>query len=97
MDASPNAMATFISTLDGQSSGLVSVSPALGVGTSTAPVIRGTSFTLTNTLSLTIGAQGTAVLNAATIAETPEPTTLALALSGLSILGLGAYRRRKRS
>ncbi len=76
---------------------LSSLATATGGGTATV----GTPFTLSNVTTITLGAGGMVLSTGASTvsgaAVVPEPATLAMVFSVLPLLGLGAWRNRRKS
>jgi hypothetical protein len=90
--------ATYQSSADG--SVVVPFISATGVGSSSASgtFVRGAStYSLLGTTTITLAAGHSIDLQASTIASAPAPAGAVLALTGLPILGLGYWFRRRRS
>jgi hypothetical protein len=101
LSANTQAALTFTSTLI---SGATTTSPVSGVLTLTDPgtvksdvmALRlNPTYTLQNTVTVTLGANGQVGLDATTRALVPEPATMAMAFTALPLLGLGYLRRRR--
>jgi len=89
--------AAFKSALDGQWTSEVGLTgPGDSPAISTRSVVRsGASYTVSNVLTLTLGSNGKANIDATTTV-TPAPAGLVLAATGLPFLGLGFWRARRR-
>jgi len=90
---------TFVSTLDGTSTNPLTLNAAGQIDTST-PATRGpgASYTLSNSLTVVLGGSGTGQFTGTTTASVvPEPATIATVIAGLPVLGLMAWRRRRKT
>jgi hypothetical protein len=67
--------------------------PSTSVSLAGAPHTQPFSLSLVETVKFT--APGAVALNSSVDPSTPEPSTLVLLGGGLSLLGLGQFRRRK--
>jgi len=74
----------------------ISLSSPGSVSSSVTAANPSPPYTLTNQLSLTLGGDGFANATATTQAILPEPSTIAMALMALPLLGIG-YRMRRRA
>jgi len=89
--------ATSFSSLDGTSTALASVT-GVGAGTTSISGTRGLlpTFTLSNTLTVTLAASQFGSATVTTTAVLPEPATATAMMAGLSFLGAGAWLKRRK-
>ena len=105
---SPTNAISFTSTIGGTTSGVLSSNLNI-LGTQQAPAGSGSqatgvtipntpTFSITESFSLTLISGGVVDVTALTsVTATPEPATVAMALTALPLLGIGAYVRRRRA
>jgi len=93
----------FTSALNGQATPTAQVtasqfsSGTLGALTTATVVQTSSPYTLTNSLVLNLGANGTANFTGTTTALLPEPGTIAMTLAALPVMGFSFWRRRAKA